>query len=90
MFWRIVIGFCVFSVVVFAAWGTWLLTTDDPDGGAHAGGYFMLALAVVARSSLAGPPHFASPNRQPVSRGFRTSGSAISRATKAASGIDQL
>ena len=54
MFWRFVIGFCVFSVVVFAAWGTWLLTTDDPDGGAHAGGYFMLALAAVGALALGG------------------------------------
>jgi len=49
-----VIGFCVFSIVVFAAWGTWLLTTDDPDGGAHAGGYFMLALAAVGALVLGG------------------------------------
>ena len=54
MLWRFVIGFCVFSVVAFAAWGTWLLTTDDPDGGAHAGGYFMLALAAVGALVLGG------------------------------------
>ena len=35
-------------------WGTWLLTTDDPDGGAHAGGYFMLALAAVGALVLGG------------------------------------
>ena len=34
-------------VLLFAIWGTWLLLGDDPDGGAHAGGWFMLGVAVV-------------------------------------------
>ncbi len=54
MAWRILIGFCVLSVGVFAAWGTWLLTTDDPDGGSHAGGYIMVTLAAVGAIIIGG------------------------------------
>jgi len=28
-------------------WGAWLLLSDDPDGGRHAGGWFMIVVAAV-------------------------------------------
>jgi hypothetical protein len=43
LFQTITLGLALF----FAAWGSWLLLSDDPDGGAHAGGWFMLGVAVV-------------------------------------------
>ncbi len=43
--WRVLTGVCVVFVVLFGAWGIWLLASEDPDGGAHAAGWFMVALA---------------------------------------------
>ena len=33
--------------LLFAMWGAWLLLGDDPEGGRHPAGWFMLGVAVV-------------------------------------------
>jgi len=41
------------TALLFAGWGSFLLLRDDPDGGAHAGGWFMLGCAVALAIPLA-------------------------------------
>ena len=44
--WRVLTGVCVAFVVLFGAWGTWLVASEDPDGGARLAGWFMVAFMV--------------------------------------------
>ena len=44
---RLLTGITAGLALLFAAWGSLLLLRDDPDGGAHAGGWFMLGWAIV-------------------------------------------
>jgi hypothetical protein len=42
---RAVIALTLLLLALFAAWGTWLLATDDSDGGRHPVGWFLVAVA---------------------------------------------
>ena len=39
--------------VVFVCWGIWLLVTNDPDGGRHPAGAFLLGAGIVVGAFVA-------------------------------------